>query len=257
MANPQAENGHVDIANEIAEMLARTYLNSTESRVLWAILRKTYGWKKKMDRISYSQFEEATGINRRHIADALNSLVRRKIITRSGNGYKLEYGIQKDFDLWVLLPIEATSRLNNFKSLPVAATKAIVTRNGNTPLPVEATKSLPVMANTKDNKDTLQKTNDVTRSGKSIEEIAEGLRGQFTDLPFDTELQKFKLYYAESTRKLKRPGLALLNWMLKAREFKQRDRARSKTVSSKGGNGMQSDAELDAIEMKMGIRRAT
>lgn len=157
MANPQAEDGHVDISNELVEALAKIYLNPSESRVLWAILRKTYGWHKKYDRISYTQFENLTGMNRRHIYDALKSLIQRKIVTRRGNNYQLEYGIQKNYECWQKLPVGATNRLKNLPSSPVEATKEIVTRRGNTPLPVEATKSLPIEANTKEKKETIQK----------------------------------------------------------------------------------------------------
>jgi hypothetical protein len=47
MANPQAEHGHVDIANEIMEALAKISIPSEARRILDFILRKTYGWHKK------------------------------------------------------------------------------------------------------------------------------------------------------------------------------------------------------------------
>ena len=43
MANPQSENGHIDIANEIGEALSRINFSAYESRILWVIWRKTYG----------------------------------------------------------------------------------------------------------------------------------------------------------------------------------------------------------------------
>jgi len=100
MANPQAENGHIDVAHEIAEALCRINLSAYESRVVWFVLRKTYGWHKKMDRISYSQFEEATGIHRRHLGPTIKGLINRDIITCSGNGRLLQYGLQKDYEKW-------------------------------------------------------------------------------------------------------------------------------------------------------------
>lgn len=103
MASPQAEDGHIDIANEIAEALYRTNLSPYESRVLWFVFRKTYGWHKKCDRISYTQFEE-TGITRRHIARTLKRLEARNIVTISGNGRRLQYTFQKDYSLWLDLP---------------------------------------------------------------------------------------------------------------------------------------------------------
>ena len=39
------------------------------------IFRKTYGWRKKSDRISYSQFEEGTRIDRRNVGRTLRRMV--------------------------------------------------------------------------------------------------------------------------------------------------------------------------------------
>ncbi len=100
MAKPQLEDGHTKIANEIVEALARVNLTAHEGRLLWCILRKTYGWNKKIDRISYSQFEVETGIGHRQIGRSLASLKQRGIIICVGTGYSLEYGLQKDYELW-------------------------------------------------------------------------------------------------------------------------------------------------------------
>ena len=105
MANPQAENGHVDIANEIVEVLATTYLSSYESQVLWAIFRKTYGWHKKEDWITGSQLVEMTGIAKGHISRTLKKLVDRNMVNK--NGKKLSF--QKDYDKWVKLPKRVTN----------------------------------------------------------------------------------------------------------------------------------------------------
>jgi len=115
MARPQLEDGHTKIANEIIEALAKVNLTSHESRVLWCILRKTYGWNKKTDRISYSQFQEVTGIDRRHVGRSLASLKGRQIIICQGEGYALEYGLQKDYELWGNI---ATIRGNEFATIP-------------------------------------------------------------------------------------------------------------------------------------------
>jgi phage replication O-like protein O len=101
MANPQKENGHLDLANELVEQLAQTQLSSYETRILWVIFRKTYSWHKKEDWISLSQFKEATKINHiSHISRALKLLQMRNIITKGGN----KYGFNKDYEKWVNLP---------------------------------------------------------------------------------------------------------------------------------------------------------
>ncbi|NMB81592.1 MAG: replication protein, partial [Ignavibacteria bacterium] len=62
MDTPQLENGFTKIANEILEKLSQTYISANEWQVLIVILRRTYGFNKKSDWISNSQFSEATGI---------------------------------------------------------------------------------------------------------------------------------------------------------------------------------------------------
>jgi phage replication O-like protein O len=150
------EDGHVDIANEIAEALARTYLSSAESRILWAILRKTYGWHKKTDRISYSQLEDMTSMDRRHIAPALKRLISRQIITQTGNGQKLQYGLQKNYQNWQTITDTGNDR---HEPLPKQVTSVTITQTGNTPLPIQVTEPLPKQVNTKEKKETIQKKN--------------------------------------------------------------------------------------------------
>ena len=71
-----------------------------------------------------------------------------------------------------------------------------------------------------------------------FEEYIEELRPQFADIKFDSELKKFHLYWSEGNRKLKRPKLALLNWMEKAREIKAEKKPPGKNA---GVNRINSD----------------
>ncbi len=100
-ANPQAEDGHVDVANELADQFCKLDLFRPESKILWAILRKTYGWHKKTDRISITQFMSLTGLTNRQVCRACNTLALRNIINKHRDGYVTEYGIQKDYTKWV------------------------------------------------------------------------------------------------------------------------------------------------------------
>lgn len=102
MASPQKENGYTAISNEIVEALAKTNLSPQESKVLWVIFRKTYGYGKKEDAISYSQFEEMTGMNRWNIGKILKRLLSKQIIgiIQMDNRKACKYAIQKDYDLW-------------------------------------------------------------------------------------------------------------------------------------------------------------
>jgi phage replication O-like protein O len=99
-ANPQAENGHIDIAHEIAEAFFNLQLSGNQWRLLWVILRQTYGWKKKVDKISLSFFERKTGLDRRNIAKLLKDMIKRNIIVKNDTTFITTYGFQKDYTKW-------------------------------------------------------------------------------------------------------------------------------------------------------------
>ena len=104
MNTPQLENGYIKIANDIAKYLAKTYMSSYESQLLWAIFTKTYGYNKTEDWVSNSQFVDMTGMHKSHISRTIKKLVQRKIVTQTGN----KIGFQKDSRLWCKLPKQAT-----------------------------------------------------------------------------------------------------------------------------------------------------
>lgn len=99
--SPQLEDGYVQIAREIVEALCRVNLSAYESRVLWFIFLKTYGFKKKMDWIALSQFAKSLGLDRRLVHRALQSLSSKKmtVIGRDDKN-RPTYGFQKDYSLW-------------------------------------------------------------------------------------------------------------------------------------------------------------
>ena len=96
MANPQAENGYVRLANELMEALSRINLASYEWRVLICILRLTYGWQKKFDCISISRIAQITRLPRPHICRAKKSLLQKNLLIEN-NGL---IGPNKNYDSW-------------------------------------------------------------------------------------------------------------------------------------------------------------
>ena len=84
MANPQKENGYTAIANEILEKLIKIRMTASEKDVLFFILRKTYGWGKKEDRISLTQFQYGTSLSRPTVIKAIKNLLVRKMIVKAG-----------------------------------------------------------------------------------------------------------------------------------------------------------------------------
>ena len=103
MANVQTENGYTRIANEALEALVNTPLLGAEFQVLLFIIRKTYGYNKKQDRISFTQFEKGTGISRQTINKTIKNLVAKGMIVKiylpEGN---IGYTFIKDHEKWVV-----------------------------------------------------------------------------------------------------------------------------------------------------------
>src|SRR3990167_5307023 len=98
MANPQKENGLTPIANEILEALVKLRLPPSEKDLLFFIIRKTYGYHKKEDRISLTQFEKGTGLSRPTVVKALKNLLSREMVVKVG----LLLRFNKDHETWVV-----------------------------------------------------------------------------------------------------------------------------------------------------------
>lgn len=100
MANPQKENGHLQISTELWEAWTRIRVNGEAEQVLKAIIRKTYGFNKKADAISLSQFILMTGIKKPNVQRALKKLQKLNIIIQKESPIAHIYSINKDFDTW-------------------------------------------------------------------------------------------------------------------------------------------------------------
>jgi phage replication O-like protein O len=97
MANPQKENGYTAIANEIMEILAQTPIRSEVRRIIDFVLRKTYGFNKKTDKISISQFEAGTKMKHSNICKALAEAVVKRLLLKTAEGF----AFNKNFKEWV------------------------------------------------------------------------------------------------------------------------------------------------------------
>ena len=99
MANPQPDQ-FTRISNELLEALARIRISGEENQVLRVIIRKTYGFHKKMDAIALDQFTLATGLKKPTVCRALSKLLMKNMIIKNDNKRISSYGIQKDYSLW-------------------------------------------------------------------------------------------------------------------------------------------------------------
>jgi phage replication O-like protein O len=98
MANPQKENGFTPISNEILDNLVKLRIPPSEKDLCMFVLRKTYGFHKKTDRISLTQFELATLLSRPTVVKSLKNLITRNILVKAG----LLFSFNKNYDSWVV-----------------------------------------------------------------------------------------------------------------------------------------------------------
>lgn len=91
------ETEFIKIPNQFIEAVYKQYLRPNESKVLWFLVRKTWGWQKQTDFISLNQFEKELGIGKNKVSETLSTLRKRRIVTQLGNK---TYAIQADISLW-------------------------------------------------------------------------------------------------------------------------------------------------------------
>lgn len=131
MENPQKEYGYIPIANEIVEALVNYPFNGTELRIVLFVLRRTWGFGKKEDWISLSQFEEALGIHRMNVCRALNSLVAKQLLVAEKLPYKTVYGFNKLYSQWLVAKrlLVANPLRSSSKSVQKVVAKELPTKD--------------------------------------------------------------------------------------------------------------------------------
>jgi len=129
--SPQLEHGHTRIANALLEALMRASLGGGEFRVLLAVVRLTYGWRKKAAPITARQVARATGLSLRHAKRTLSALIDAGILLRERAGRRNILGLNKRYWQWDL-------------STTSAHGDRLGTSQGTPPSPVEGTDLSPL-----------------------------------------------------------------------------------------------------------------
>lgn len=106
ICSPQLEKGHTRIANELLEAIITYPFNATELKIIFVVIRKTYGWKKKTANISYGLMARLTGVDKRHTRRTLNRLIQDKVILKEKANSSNILGLNKHYlgwKLWITL----------------------------------------------------------------------------------------------------------------------------------------------------------
>lgn len=87
----------IKIPNQFIEAVYKQCFGVNQAKVLWFVVRKTWGWQKRSEFIRVTQCAEELKIPKSRVSEALSSLVKRRIITANRNK---TYAIQMNTDLW-------------------------------------------------------------------------------------------------------------------------------------------------------------
>ncbi len=101
-ANPQVEDGYVQIANELIDAIISYPFKNSELKIVLVIIRKTYGWKKKKDRLSFSQISKLSRVSIRHTKRVIKNLVLDNVILKEKIANNNILGLNKNYYSWSL-----------------------------------------------------------------------------------------------------------------------------------------------------------
>lgn len=132
------ENGYLRLANQIQDALCIVELSGREFRVLNAIIRLTYGWSKKSDRIANSLIADKTTLKVKHVSEAVLSLAYRNIIILRRIGQTRYIGINTNLDKWAYSKPHCSKCPVSFPDAEIATWIISVPENRDSVLPHSA-----------------------------------------------------------------------------------------------------------------------
>lgn len=97
----QPKNGYTKVPHFLIEHLMKRNFSEYESRVIWKVIRETYGWHRKEAEIIFDDFEKDTGLSRYHVWRTLSKLICRNVVGKRVKGHKGFYWIKEDFTKWL------------------------------------------------------------------------------------------------------------------------------------------------------------
>ena len=140
MASPQLENGYTKIANEILEHLIWPGINGGELKLVLFVIRKTFGYRKKHDKIALSQFQKSLLCKRANVCRTIRSLVAKRLLLKDNRGFKFN----KNWEEWLVAKRLPSSQTDNglvAKRLPKVVAKRLHTKESKESITKEITSS--------------------------------------------------------------------------------------------------------------------
>jgi len=139
------DDGYTRIANELLEAIAGADLTARQLKVMIAVIRKTYGFQKKLDRIADIQIAELTGLSRQNVNKAKKELLSMSCLMMEGG----KIGPNKELSSWQFSKcLQKRDSVSNLKTKSVSKLETVrvsklethkrntlkIKENSNTPL---------------------------------------------------------------------------------------------------------------------------
>src|SRR2546428_4217837 len=96
MAASRLSNGFTKTPNQLLERSLQTPMTLRQLKVVIAVIRLTYGWRRKTTTVSIRRLAQMIVVHHSHASVAVRSLVERNILIRDGNAI----GVQEDYERW-------------------------------------------------------------------------------------------------------------------------------------------------------------
>lgn len=100
MTSPQLEDGYTRIANELLDAIIRAPLSKREMKVVFAVIRKTYGFGKKEDDLGLAQLAKMTGLHKPDVSNTVSDLVSKRVLNRQPGKRRHVIGVNKTWTEW-------------------------------------------------------------------------------------------------------------------------------------------------------------
>ena len=137
--NPQREDGNLQINRDIIEELISGNFTASEYKIIFFIIRKTYGYNKTSDTISTSQFKKATNLSERMIKLTIKNLKERRVIYYEPSSIMVQRGspinqflFNKHYDTWCSIRVQRGSGVKSHVNKGAIPCKTRVQRGSPT-----------------------------------------------------------------------------------------------------------------------------
>lgn len=118
---PELDDGHTKIANELLDAIICHDFSKRQLKILFYIIRKTYGWNKAEDDISRSQMVKETGLSNPNITTTIQELQAANVLIVTNGTHAKKYKINKYYDQWRVINL-----ITIIKTIPVIETITII-----------------------------------------------------------------------------------------------------------------------------------